>query len=75
VLALRTGAPIVAARTRRLPNGRFAALLSEPIAPAGTTAELMARLAAWLESAIRDTPGQWVMFQRLFDDERASRSS
>jgi phosphatidylinositol dimannoside acyltransferase len=74
VLALRTGAPIVPARTRRRPDGRFAARLGEPIAPTGTPAELMARIARWLEDAIRETPGQWVMFERLFDEERASRS-
>ncbi|HEY3109494.1 MAG TPA: hypothetical protein VGL23_12115, partial [Chloroflexota bacterium] len=61
------------ARTRRLPGGRFAARLDAPIAPAGRAADLMARLARWLEDAIRETPGQWVMFQPLFDDERASR--
>jgi lauroyl/myristoyl acyltransferase len=73
VLALRTGAPIVLARTARLPGGRLAAWLEEPIAPIGTAAELMARLAGWLEDAIREAPGQWVMFEPLFDEERASR--
>jgi KDO2-lipid IV(A) lauroyltransferase len=74
VLSLRTGAPIVPAGTRRRRDGQFAARLGEPIAPTGTAAELMDRVARWLESVIRETPGQWVMFEPLFDDERASRS-
>jgi phosphatidylinositol dimannoside acyltransferase len=74
VLALRTGAPIVPAGTHRLGAGRYAARLGPPIAPTGTAADLMARVVPWLERAIRETPGQWVMFQPLFDDERASRS-
>lgn len=75
LLALRTGAPIVVARTHRRPGGRFLAELEPPIVPPvgrpgpEAISDLMARIARPLEAAIRQTPGQWVMFQPLFDVE------
>lgn len=41
---------------------RFVVELSGPLEPS------MTALTGWLEEAIRRTPGQWVMFQPLFDD-------
>jgi lauroyl/myristoyl acyltransferase len=68
LLALRTGAPVVPAAVRRLPGGRFAATLHQPIwAHRGARpAEVMRKVVRPLEEAIRQTPGQWVMFQPLF---------
>jgi KDO2-lipid IV(A) lauroyltransferase len=75
VLSLRTGAPILVVRTRRLPGGRFRGDIERAIVPSPdrtapeAVAALMAQVVRPLEGAIRQTPGQWVMFQPLFEDE------
>ncbi len=68
LLALRTGAPVVPATVRRLPGSRFAATLHQPIwtERGARPAEVMRRVVRPLEEAIRQIPGQWVMFQPLF---------
>jgi lauroyl/myristoyl acyltransferase len=68
VLSLRTRAPIVAARTRRLEDGHFLAELAPPITPTPgqDAAALMALVLPWLEAGIRAAPGQWVMFESLW---------
>jgi lauroyl/myristoyl acyltransferase len=72
-LALRSGAPLLPARGERLPGGRYRVSVGPPIdAPPGrrgrAAAESMTnRLLAALAEYVRRTPGQWVMFQRLFD--------
>ena len=77
-LALRSGAPLLPTRSQRLGDGRFRVVLGAPLEPAGrpgtrAAAELMlAHLLGALAEYARETPGQWVMFQRLFTEERRS---
>lgn len=63
LLALRSGAPIVAAAAVRRPGGRFLYRLAvvEPAAGAhpGRVRELTASVNAILEAWIRDDPAQW----------------
>src|SRR5207245_2488731 len=74
LLALRHRSPILPAWVRRLPGGRFHAWLGEPIWPSGEPAAMMARVLEPIEAAIREAPGQWVMFQRLFDGGHPPRA-
>jgi lauroyl/myristoyl acyltransferase len=72
-LALRSGAPLLPARGERLPGGRYRVSVGPPIdPPAGQRGRAAAQsmtngLLAVLAEHVRQTPGQWVMFQRLFD--------
>jgi lauroyl/myristoyl acyltransferase len=72
-LALRSGAPLLPARGERLPGGRYRVSVGPPIDPppgrrGRAAAESMTNgLLAALAEYVRQTPGQWVMFQRLFD--------
>lgn len=77
LLALRYGAPILPVRCQRLSGGRYLAEVGAPIdrASAGSTrarARAMAlELLAALEGAIRQAPGQWVMFVPVFQEGAA----
>jgi KDO2-lipid IV(A) lauroyltransferase len=72
LLSLRARAPIVPASVIRLGNGRFRARIHPPIWPpergrgADAVEAMMREVVIPLETAVRQTPGQWVMFQRLF---------
>lgn len=59
VLALRTGAPIVPINIFR-ERGRHRVVLTEPIQPAGDVRSITRRIAARLESFIREHPDQWM---------------
>jgi len=71
LVARRHRAPILPASVRRLPGDRFVATIHPPVwpRPGLSTAALMAEIVHPLEDAIRHTPGQWVMFQPLFEPE------
>jgi KDO2-lipid IV(A) lauroyltransferase len=73
LVARRGRAPILPATVRRLPDGRFHARIHPAIWPARgiSTSELMAAVTAPIEEAVRQTPGQWVMFQPLFEPPEA----
>jgi KDO2-lipid IV(A) lauroyltransferase len=70
-LAMRTGAPIIMAFGRRLPDNNYAAYVEPPLwlsrnddVQAG-----MRQVVATLEHYIRRYPDQWVMFQPVWRDE------
>lgn len=69
LVARRSRAPILPAVTRRASGGRFEAHVFAPVWPArGTSvADLMAAATAPIEQAVRQSPGQWVMFHPLFE--------
>ncbi|HEV8633389.1 MAG TPA: lysophospholipid acyltransferase family protein [Chloroflexota bacterium] len=77
-LALRSGAPLLPVRGERLGDGRFRVAVGAPIEPpAGRRGRAaadftLARLLDALSEYVRETPGQWVMFQHLFMGERRS---
>jgi lauroyl/myristoyl acyltransferase len=73
LIARRHRTAILPASVRRLPGGRFHATIHPPVwpRPGASTASLMSEVLAPIEAAIRDTPGQWVMFQPLFDGAEA----
>ena len=69
LLALRSGAPVFAAASTRLPDGRYRVRLRRVTVPdAGDPArqelELTARLAAELEAAVREDPTQYLWHHR-----------
>jgi lauroyl/myristoyl acyltransferase len=72
-LALRSGAPLLPVRGERLPGSRYRVTIGPPIdRPAGQRGRAAIRgmtdgLLGALSEFVRQTPGQWVMFQRLFD--------
>lgn len=80
LVALRTGSPILPVRSSRRPDGGYAAYVAEPIwlRPSGDrqrdVREGTARMAATLEEFIGAQPGQWVMFEDVWnkDKERSS---
>jgi KDO2-lipid IV(A) lauroyltransferase len=70
-LARRSGAALVPIRSQRLGAGRFRVTLGPLIEADGragrAAADLeLARLLDALAEYVRETPGQWVMFERLF---------
>jgi KDO2-lipid IV(A) lauroyltransferase len=69
LVARRARTPVLPASVRRLPNGRFQATVHEPIWPSDhhSVPEFMVAIVAPIEAAVRQTPGQWVMFQPLFE--------
>lgn len=69
VLALRTGAPVFMGTAVRRADGRYAVTIREvPVLPAADPEEqadlLTAELAAALESAVREAPGQYLWQHR-----------
>lgn len=59
VLSLRTGAPIIPINIFR-ERGRHRVVLTSPIPPVGDAASITQRIAARLESFIREHPEQWM---------------
>jgi Kdo2-lipid IVA lauroyltransferase/acyltransferase len=70
VFALKYRCPVVPARVERLEGARFRVTLWPPIPLPDTgdvkadTLTLMTDVNAWLESWIRETPGQWLWLHR-----------
>jgi KDO2-lipid IV(A) lauroyltransferase len=77
LISRRTGAPVLPASVQRLPTGRFAAQVHSPVWPSDhpSADELTAAILAPIERAVRQTPGQWVMFQPLFEPPSLSTDS
>lgn len=75
MLALRTGAALIPAFTYRRQDGRFDGEIWEPLAleRTGDLREDLRRntqkVAGALESAIRRSPGQWVVFEPIWPGE------
>jgi KDO2-lipid IV(A) lauroyltransferase len=70
-LARRSGAALLPIRSQRLGAGRYRVTIGPPIEADGragrAAADLkLARLLDVLAEYVRETPGQWVMFERLF---------
>ena len=70
VLSLRSGTAIIPTFAVREEDGAFRLSFHEPIWPEGTpgpraVSRLLQRSATVLERAIRETPGQWLMFQGM----------
>jgi len=67
-LALRTGAPLLAAECTRQPGGHFAVVIHPPVAVHEGDDEraVMQRVAAVLERAVRERPGQWYPFGDVY---------
>lgn len=72
-LAARTGAVLLPAVGRRLPEARrFDAIIERPVEaadPQTAMAEVNARIGAWIEAE----PGQWFWFHRRWKSTRRSR--
>lgn len=84
LLALRSGAPVLPAFTYRREDGRFDALIYEPLAmerSGNIKADLRAnteRVAEVIAQAIRERPEQWMVFEPIWSckaDETARESS
>lgn len=79
VLALRTGAALLPAFTRRLGDGRFSAHIGEPLvlSRTGTVQEDLRRgiqrVAELLEQAIKVSPEQWIVFEPIWPEEAEAR--
>ena len=70
VLSLRSGTAIIPTFAVREEDGAFRLSFHEPIWPEGTpgpraVSRLLQRSATVLERVIRETPGQWLMFQGM----------
>ena len=70
VLSLRSGTAIIPTFAVREGDGAFRLSFHEPIWPEGTpgpraVSRLLQRSATVLERVIRETPGQWLMFQGM----------
>ena len=76
-IARDTGAPIVLVFTKRLSNG-YVLTVEEPFAVERTddadrdVSRAMARIVQIFERQIRESPEQWVMFQRVWPDADAT---
>jgi KDO2-lipid IV(A) lauroyltransferase len=69
VLALRTGSPLVVGALYQRPDGRYHAVILEPIdveagkSDAARVRELTEQVVGLMEGLIRREPGQWHLFQ------------
>ncbi|MFH1487028.1 MAG: lysophospholipid acyltransferase family protein [Chloroflexota bacterium] len=71
-LALKTGAAILPAFSTRLPDGRFEIRAEPPIVLGAVhkdddVGQATAKIVSLLEKHIRRNPGQWVVFERVWD--------
>lgn len=65
VLALRTGAPIIAGFVVRQPDNTFVLEFRPPLDADGSEDNLIRRYASMIEDLIRKHPDQWLMFREL----------
>jgi KDO2-lipid IV(A) lauroyltransferase len=75
-LALRTGAPILVAHTLRLHDNSYRGTILPPVElqPDGGIEENLRRVLADVEGFIEQHPEQWVMFEPVWEDMKASAS-
>lgn len=74
-LALRTGAPLLPSFMQRLPDNRTAVWIDPPLRlePTGDTdrdaRDVTQKIAYIMQAYIRRDPGQWLVAERVWDDE------
>nr|MDQ2830764.1 hypothetical protein [Chloroflexota bacterium] len=79
LLALRTGAPIIASFGRRLPDNRLYVSVSPPVYLQRTRRlradlrEGVQTVACLLEDGIKATPEQWIVFEPVWPRDTAEK--